>query len=146
MYNEPIEIIKEIDFKELKEKTLFPGSVQSLPEDVKAQLTEQNSKIKESKETEQKLQEELFENSRDLVKQAQERSEKIKQTSICINLVRERGCTRAHVTHRLTHQLLAVIPWYGTTGEKTPQEFLFNDYFSSFYANMSMGAQVDKQI
>lgn len=144
MYNEQIEVIKEVDFKEIQDKAPFSFKARPFLKD--EPKTGQEEEQEQIKEVEQKSIEALFEKRKDSLKDAQELSEKIKRTSICIKLVRDQGCTRAHVTHRLTHQLLAVIPWYSTERGNPAQQAQVNEYFSSFYANMSMGAKVDRQI
>ena len=172
MYNENIEVIKEVEFKEINVKTPFYDRKSLLPDREKLEMKGVGEKVKalekESEGQEVKGKEikgkevkgkEAFEQARDSIKEIQEKAKEIERTSLCIKLVRDEGLTRAHITHRITHQLLAVIPWYmdRVEGDSEGKETVginmgkenrspLSDYFVSFYANMSRGVQVDKEI
>ncbi len=151
MKDEQIEVIKEVDFKEIKRKIPFLNThnaqaLSSKEQSVKDRpdISESSKEIQEQKEM---FDQETQQKASEAIKQIQEKIEKIQNTAIYIKLVEEEGTTRAQIRHRITNQVLAVIPWHIRKDMQGMSSCVqLQDYFGSFYGKMSMGGCVDKAV
>ncbi|MBN2483048.1 MAG: hypothetical protein JXD21_02440 [Candidatus Omnitrophica bacterium] len=156
------EVIKNVDFKEIK--TRF--SYLNLKNDPRAHIRKTQSRTEKLQElTEEQLKEansrsqeneyEYFKYGVDhtaqgATKKTQELVERIKDTSLYIRFQETEGAMRAHVMNKVTHELVAIIPWSQRVRDQQVQqnrEFVqLNSQIFGVFGSTLAGGEVDKQI
>ncbi|MCM8773435.1 MAG: hypothetical protein NC820_01695 [Candidatus Omnitrophica bacterium] len=137
--------LEEINFEKIKEKFFYLNnlkfkrigksnvSVHKLRDEFKE--IKDKFEFKESKDID-----------KDVFKRVEEIAEKIKESSLFIRFAEDEGAIRAHIFHRITKQLLVVIPYIGIKDEDNLYLDNFNNRILSYYDSVFKGLNVDREV
>ncbi|MCM8824447.1 MAG: hypothetical protein NC822_07240 [Candidatus Omnitrophica bacterium] len=137
--------LEEINFEKIKERFFYLNNLKF------KRIGNSNVSVHKLRDASQRIKDKFeFKETKDLdkdvLKRVEEMVEKIKESSLFIRFAEDEGAVRAHIFHRITKQLLVVIPYIGRKEEDNLYLGKFNNRILSYYDSVFKGLNVDREV